>query len=62
MPWHRDIDFVAARADATWDESGYDSALHENMAAVRQQNMPVIKKMDAALLDKQRKLIPSLSV
>lgn len=56
FPWHRQgIDFMKARAEATWDISGYDQNILNAMAEVRKKNLPVIAKLDEELAEKQRK-------
>jgi len=56
FPWHRQgINFVRARAEATWDISGYDQKILNAMAEVRKKNLPVIAKLDEELAEKQRK-------
>ncbi|EMC94965.1 hypothetical protein BAUCODRAFT_149005 [Baudoinia panamericana UAMH 10762] len=54
MPWHRQIDFVQAKEDASWDESHYDAGIIEAMNVVRKKNQPVVDKIDQELLEKQK--------
>lgn len=54
FPWQRKMDFYKARAEATWDDSGYDKDILDAMTAVRQKNMPIISKLDDELSEKQK--------
>ncbi|KAI6790486.1 hypothetical protein KC363_g1234 [Hortaea werneckii] len=54
FPWHRKMDFYKARADAKWDDSQYDKVVLDNMAAVRERNLPIITRLDEELAEKQR--------
>ncbi|KAK5136326.1 hypothetical protein LTR08_003699 [Meristemomyces frigidus] len=53
-PWQRRLDFQKAKTEATWDESNYDKGVMDTMDAVRERNMPVVKRLDEALAEKQR--------
>lgn len=55
FPWHRKMDFYKARADAKWDDSQYDKEVLDDMAAVRERNLPIITRLDEELAEKQRK-------
>ena len=55
FPWHRKMDFYKARADAKWDDSQYDKVVLDDMAAVRERNLPIITRLDEELAEKQRK-------
>lgn len=55
FPWQRKMDFNKARAESKWDDSGYDTGVLDDMAMVREKNMPVITKLDDDLAEKQRK-------
>lgn len=55
FPWHRKLDFYKERGEAKWDDSGYDPAVLDAMAAVREKNMPIITRLDEELSEKQRK-------
>lgn len=54
FPWHRQLDFNKLRAEANWDDSAYDKDVLDGMAVVREQNMPIITKLDEELTEKQR--------
>ncbi|KAI6790163.1 hypothetical protein KC350_g18064, partial [Hortaea werneckii] len=54
FPWHRKMDFYKARADAKWDDSQYDKDVLDDMAAVRERNLPIITRLDEELAEKQR--------
>lgn len=54
-PWHRNIDFRKAREEADWDDSGYDQAVLDSMAATREQNRPYVQEQDDNLSEKQRR-------
>ncbi|KAI7608781.1 hypothetical protein KC343_g12556, partial [Hortaea werneckii] len=54
FPWHRKMDFYKARADAKWDDSQYDKEVLDDMAAVRERNLPIITRLDEELAEKQR--------
>ncbi|KAI7331059.1 hypothetical protein KC315_g5346 [Hortaea werneckii] len=54
FPWHRKMDFYKARADAKWDDSQYDKVVLDDMAAVRERNLPIITRLDEELAEKQR--------
>ncbi|KAK4552789.1 hypothetical protein LTR86_010123 [Recurvomyces mirabilis] len=54
FPWHRALDFVKERDDATWDESKYDKTIMEQMSIVRRLNVPVIIAIDDELAEKQK--------
>ena len=54
-PWNRDgVDFITARANATWDNSIYSQATLEAMRAVRLQNEPIIDSIDQLESERQR--------
>ena len=55
FPWNRDIDFTAAKANAGWDLSIYDSETLESMNATRVRNGPIIHRIDQAESERQRK-------
>ena len=55
FPWHRDIDFKAARANATWDDGIYGQQTLNDMSATRSKNEPIIEKIDTDESEKQRK-------
>ncbi|KAI7240008.1 hypothetical protein KC330_g1551 [Hortaea werneckii] len=54
FPWHRKLDFYKARAYAKWDDSQYDKDVLDEMAAVRERNLPIITRLDEELAEKQR--------
>ena len=62
FPWHRKLDYYKLRADAKWDDAGYEQEVLDGMAAARQQNMPIINKLDDELTEKQRKQLPAAHV
>lgn len=61
FPWNRDIDFQAAKANATWDESIYDPATLRAMEQTRVRNEAVIARIDQAESERQRKFVLALS-
>lgn len=54
FPWNRQIDFIKARAEATWDDSIYPQSTLDDMAKTRALNEPIIDKIDAEETEKQR--------
>lgn len=46
FPWNRDIDYVAERANVTWDDSMYDKDMLEEMAKTRARNAVTIKRTE----------------
>lgn len=52
LPWNRQMDFVKAKAEATWDTSGYDDKVLDAMAETRRLNMPKVFDWDAATANK----------
>ena len=54
LPRERDLDFNAAKVEAKWDMTGYDDEVFAAMKAVRERNQPIVKELDAQLMDKQR--------
>lgn len=46
FPWNREIDFVAAKRDADWDDSIYDDARLADMAVTRAKNKSVVTGID----------------
>ena len=55
LPWNRDLDFLAERANATWDDTVYSKETLEAMEAVRKHNMEIIDRFDGREIEKQRK-------
>lgn len=55
FPWNRDLDFIAAKNNATWDENIYDPATLTSMEQTRERNEAVIARIDQAESERQRK-------
>ena len=55
FPWNRNLDFAAAKANATWDDTIYDLATLNDMAATRAKNEKIIEKLDAEESERQSK-------
>ena len=56
FPWNREMDFKAARANATWDDSIYDPSTLGEMDATRKKNEPIIERLDNQETERQREL------
>lgn len=55
FPWNRELDFIAAKNNATWDESIYDADTLKSMEQTRVRNEAVIARIDQAESERQRK-------
>ncbi|KAK5112125.1 hypothetical protein LTR62_004468 [Meristemomyces frigidus] len=54
FPWHRDLDFVVEKANATWNEGFYEPSILNQMSMIRALNVPIIIAIDEELAEKQR--------
>lgn len=55
FPWNRNIDFMKAKENASWDESKYDREIMNRMTGIRDRNWAIIGPQDQEMQAKLSK-------